>query len=98
MVGKNQRTFEVCTACGFSTGKNHLKVNEMWVWVSVDSEDQNEGVIAFDSPMGPMPMVGADKDRMMSLRHLAEQTAKKSGIEVKLLRFSERVEIEVIRP
>lgn len=98
MVGETQRIYDVCSSCGFEAGKNYLKVEEIWAWVSVDPQDQNEGIITVNSPMGPMPMVGADKERMKSLRELAEQAAKNAGIEVKLLRFSTRSEIEIIPP
>jgi hypothetical protein len=43
-------------------------------------------------------MVGADQERMMSMRVIAEQVAKNSGIKVKLLRFSTRNEIETLHP
>lgn len=98
MIEDEQRTLQICDACGFKAAKNHLKVDELWAWVSVDPTDQNEGVIAFNSPVGPMPMVGADRERMMSMRKFAEQTVQKSGIEVKLLRFTKRSEIEVLKP
>lgn len=96
IVGDRQQIAEVCQLCGFVAPKNYLKVDEIWAWVSVDPADKNEGVISFNSQVGPMPMVGADKDRMMSMRPLAEQIAKNSGIEVKLLRFTTRSEIETI--
>lgn len=98
MIEGDQRILQVCAACGFKAAKNRLKVDELWAWVSVDPEDQNEGIIAFESPMGPMPMVGADRERMMSMKKFAEQTAQKSGIEVKLLRFTKRNEIEILKP
>lgn len=98
LVGSDQRVFEVCDDCGFRAGKNYLKINELWAWVSVDAEDQNEGIITLGSPMGPLPMIGADKDRMLSMRQLASQAAKNSGIQVKLIRFTTREDIETLSP
>ncbi len=85
-----------CDACGFSAPKNHLVIQELYAYVSVDPEDQNEGIIAMATPSGPLPLVGADIDRMKSLRKVAEDVAERSKIQVKLLRFSVREEIEVI--
>jgi hypothetical protein len=98
VFGDAQRVFQVCKSCEFDAAKNHLKIEELWAWVSVDAKDQNEGIITVGSPMGPLPMVGADKDRMLSMRQIAEQAAKNAGIEVKLLRFSTREDIETLRP
>jgi hypothetical protein len=88
----------VCDECGFRAGKNYLKINELWAWVSVDAEDQNEGIITLGSSMGPLPMIGADKERMLSMRQLAGQAAKNSGIQVKLIRFTTREDIETLGP
>ncbi len=86
----------ICDVCGFEAPQNHLVIQEMYAYVSVDPEDQNEGVIAMATPAGPLPLVGADIGRMQSLRKIAEECASRSKIQVKLLRFSVREVVEVI--
>lgn len=56
-------------------------------------EDDEEGVIAFHTPMGWMPMVAADLTRLDQLRPMAKKIAEEKGKVVVLKRFSQ---IEVI--
>jgi hypothetical protein len=88
---------QVCTNCNFEAPANYLKVNEIWAYLSVDPTDGNEGVIA--APIGSltMPLIGADKERMISLKPIAEELAKRSGIEIKLVKFSRREVVETIK-
>lgn len=75
------------------------RIDEIWAWVSSDGE--GEGILA--APIGngssvTMPLVGADAARMKSLRPAAVAIADAFGVEVKLVRFSVREDIEQIQP
>jgi hypothetical protein len=45
-----------------------------------------------------MPMVGADMDRVEYLRPLAQNVADDTGRPVQLVRFTNREEMELLRP
>ena len=72
--------------------KGQLRIDEMFAFTCID-DDGTEGIPAFNSPMGPMPMVGADLARIESLRPIAEQLARSHKIT--LVKFTNRVELEV---
>ena len=84
-----------CPKCIFIAHPNHLKIDAMWAFVSVD-QDGNEGVCAFQSGMGPMPMVAADGARVDSLRPIARSLTR-SGLTIKLVKFSKREDLELFK-
>lgn len=72
------------------------KVTEMFAWLAVE-ENGSEGIIA--GPVGRhelMPLVGGDRKRMEALRPVAEYVQQQTGLRIKLVRFSEREELESI--
>ena len=71
-----------------------MRIDSLWAFIAADAD--GEGLTGFMSPSGWMPMVAADEARVASLRPIAEDIAKASGKEVRLVRFSVRTEIEVI--
>lgn len=74
-----------------------LVIDELWAWVSSDVE--GEGVLAAPMKgMGAVPLVGADRERMESLRPLATQLGNMFGVGVSLVRFTHRELIENIQP
>jgi hypothetical protein len=75
-----------------------LRIDEMFAYIQLDPLDNTEGVIAFLSDTGWMPMVGADMKRIGSLRPLAQQVADETGRPVQLVKFSNREELEMLRP
>ncbi len=76
------------------------KIEAMWAWISIGKDAEDEGIVAwnFSDSSGWMPLVGADKARIMSLKHLAQTIARLSGQSVKLVKFSTREEMEVLQP
>ena len=64
------------------------RITEVFAFCSVDPEDDNEGIVGTYTAMGWMPMVGADYARVVSLRPIAEQIARESGLPVILKRFT----------
>lgn len=74
------------------------KIEEMYAFVSYDKGDPNdEGIMGFKTENGWLPMVGADMDRIDSLRILANDAARATGMPYKILKFklSEVVEVNL---
>ena len=63
-----------------------MKINEMYAFVATE-EDGTEGIPAVRMGNTFYPLVGADMDRIESLRHLAQGFADE-GVPIKLVRFS----------
>lgn len=74
-----------------------FRIETIHAFVAVDDDDE-EGLTGFMSESGWMPMVAADPTRLESLRPIAQQIAAASGATIKLVRFSQREELEVIAP
>lgn len=80
------------------TGKRIL---ELYAWVVLDDMDGNEGVPAtLPGPDGIMlPLMGADRERIESLRRFAEIAASVTGKPVELRRWAGPYElIETVEP
>lgn len=83
----------------FLQPKNTLpRINHLWLYVSVDAEDGNEGVVA--APVGGvmMPLVAADDKRLSQLTPIAQKLSNISKMKLKLVKFSHREEIHEITP
>ncbi len=72
------------------------KITEIYAWVTIDKDENDEGIIGIKTREGWIPAIGADKERIESLRPAAEATAKATGKTVVLTKFSVREEIESI--
>lgn len=72
------------------------RIDEIWAFVSVDPNDGNEGIIAQTMGDTWMPFVAADKARLDALRPIVEHLVHKRGITVKLVKFTQREEIETL--
>lgn len=72
------------------------RIDEIWAWVCID-DDGNEGIPAILAPNGTwMPAIGADKDRIESLRPwILKEVAPTRP--VKLVRFTNMTLVQVIR-
>jgi len=74
------------------------KITEMYAWVC-EEPDGGEGVPAVDLGTGlPMPLVGADRERIESLRRHAINGVLPMGYPVKLVRFHEMEVLERHEP
>lgn len=74
------------------------RISEMFAFVAIDAEG-NEGVAGFQNLETGVwyPMVGADMARVDSLRPMARRISKATGKEIRLLKFTTREELEVIK-
>jgi hypothetical protein len=75
-----------------------FRITEIWAFTSIDPKDDEEGIIGLRTPEGWVPMVAADKTRLLQLRHKAEEVAAITGRPVHLTRFSVREDVEVLQP
>lgn len=70
------------------------RITEMWAYVVADSGPDDEGVLAMTLPNGmTFPLVGADAERMRSLRPQAEAIARLAERELVVLRFGVREDV-----
>ncbi len=75
------------------------KITELYCYIAEDAGPEDEGVAAFLGPGGMwMPMVGADKVRMEALRPMALTIATQLGKPLRLVRFTRREELELVKP
>lgn len=75
------------------------RIDAMYAFVISDTSDDDEGVVATLGPGNAwVPMVGADRARLDSLRTVAQQIASAAGKKIRLVRFSVREELDVIEP
>lgn len=74
------------------------KIDQLYAYVVEDTGPDDEGVPAIHTRLGPMPMMGADLARALSLRPEAELIAKQFGKKVKLIRSTGIEIVEIIDP
>ena len=72
------------------------KITEIFAFISIEKDLDDEGIIAWKIGDKWMPLVGADKERVDSLRQLAERTKKITGKKVTLAKFTRREDLEEI--
>jgi hypothetical protein len=71
------------------------KITELYAFVSIGSDPDDEGIIAFQTNDGTwVPMVGADMTRVNELTPIANQICKTVARQYKILRFKLENEIE----
>lgn len=73
-----------------------LKIEEMFVFIAHEAD--GEGVPAYKLGNMMMPLVGADRERVASLRTLAQEVADVTGCKITLARFTTREDLEEIKP
>lgn len=88
-----------CRKCPFNVPVNQHKMDQMYAWVSVDSQGL-EGFIAVgsDSPMGPggsmvtlvTPLIHSQEQEVMKMEKMARQAQQSTGVTIKLIKFESR--------
>lgn len=74
-----------------------LVIEKMYAFIVKDTPE-GEGLAAIFTPNGWMPLVGADIKRVNALRPAAQDLVNHTKKEITLCYFSERTEIEIIKP
>lgn len=82
-----------CPKCIFVTFDNLTKITTMFAYLSVDHQG-NEGIIAIQDKNAIIPMVASHIELMDEFRDHVKKTAKESKNKIKLVRFSNREELE----
>lgn len=73
-----------------------LSIDVLYAWVCTEP-DGGEGIVGFDLGLdGVSPLIGADMDRIKSLRPYAEAVRSMTGYPVRLVRFGSRDDLEVL--
>lgn len=62
-------------------------IKEMYAFVSIDSINNDEGILGMYTPQGWIPLVGADMKRVEELLPIAKDISKMNGIKIKLKKF-----------
>lgn len=71
-------------------------IDRLWAWIATE-EDGTEGVAAFLGTDGMwMPMIAADRDRVESLRPMADVIAQATGRPLQLRRYDCRTDLETL--
>lgn len=79
--------------------KNQIvNIQEIWAFLSVDPSDNTEGIISYETAVGPMPMIAADAERLHLLMPYVERLVNGTRITVRLVKFSTREDIRVLEP
>jgi len=74
------------------------RIETMYAFITEDKNPDDEGIIAMHRGTGWIPLVGADMERVESLKPIAQGIARQIGKNIKIVRFETRKEIGVIRP
>ena len=72
------------------------RIEEMFAFVAEDSGPDDEGVVGMSVGDVILPMVGADMDRVETLRPIARDISVQTGKKIKLIHFTHREELEAI--
>jgi hypothetical protein len=74
------------------------RITEVFAWVTLDPSDDNEGILATMTALGPMPLIGADRRRVEEYRERAQQMAAYSPNAIELRRFALVEVLDTIEP
>lgn len=77
--------------------RGQFKIETITAFIAVD-DDGTEGVVGTMTPMGMMPMIAADEDRLKSLEPKAQVIATETKKTITLARFSVRTDLRQIEP
>ena len=74
-----------------------FRITSLWAWTSI-GEDDEEGIIGYQSDGMWMPLIASDRVRVDEFRRIAQIAAETTGRPVVLRRFSTSEELERIEP
>ena len=72
------------------------KIAALYAWVA-EEPDGGEGVLSMQLGGVQMPLVGADRERIESLRHYAEQIRALTSYPIRLVRYTHREDLEELK-
>lgn len=74
------------------------KIEYIWVYIAEDAGPDDEGIPAFRFEDTMYPLLAADQDRLDSIGKMAQDICNKTGKTLRLVRFSQRQDLETLRP
>lgn len=77
-------------------GPNHLRITEMWAYLSIDPDDDNEGLLGVTRDGVTVGLVGADPLMMEKLRPMVDEIVGRTKKKIQLVKFTNRVLVEEI--
>jgi hypothetical protein len=83
-------------AARYDPGNYMGRIEQIWAYLSVD--DGGEGVCAAPFANGTIPLIAADKRRLDQLKPTARSLASMFKKPVRLVRFKQREDVEIIQP
>lgn len=78
--------------------RNYMgRIDRLWAALSVD--DGGEGIAAAPvGDLGTVPLIAADQKRLEALKPTIRQMARFFGRPIRIAKFSQREDVEIIRP
>lgn len=75
------------------------KYTEIYAYLSTDPKG-DEHLCAFKDPLSGswMPMTSSEQTVILQMHSIADEMVKASGVTIRLVRYSAREDLEVIRP
>jgi len=73
-------------------------IEHIWAAISLDPEDQTEGVCAVLVGQNWMPLIAADEERLLWLEQMAEGISTARNMEIKIVEFSHSGVLRTIKP
>lgn len=74
-----------------------FRIKEVHAIVGVGDDDE-EGIPAFQTPEGPIPLISSDRVRLDHITAMAQLLADHTGQKYKIVKFSVREEVGEIIP
>lgn len=75
-----------------------LTIDEMYAFVTIDPNDNIEGIISFKAGDTHYPCVGADMAKVDQLRNTAQFISTIAGSRVEVIKFTNREHVDWIEP
>lgn len=77
--------------------QKNFRIAAIWAFTTINPKDNSEGIIGELVDGAWMPYIGADEHRVKCLKPAARRIAASLGRPVRLSKFSERTDLEIIQ-
>jgi hypothetical protein len=77
--------------------KGQINIEKLTAFIMRD-QDGTEGIIGSLTPIGMMPLIGADLDRIAQIEPIAQRVADTTGLSITVAEFSVRENVREITP
>lgn len=75
-----------------------FRIKEMHAIVAVDPGNDSEGIPAYMTPAGPIPLIATDRVRLDEIVAMAQQVSDGTRMTFKIVKFIGREDIGEIKP